>query len=225
MQKRIAITINDVIRRYYDTFKEVYNVYLEEEEQFNEEKIDRGDDFEFGELDDEGDIQQITENKIENKILNLEGKVDPMYITSKIELQSKEFFLRFLYEQMSFEIGAKTNVTYKDVINDFHELQNYFNSKGIEVDLVSMEIGNSKPATLFFLSREKCKLNNLRFVSSYEDIWDDYKMIITADNYIIENKPKNRKLFKIETENNKHLKQGKKIKNLKALLNIFKNGK
>jgi hypothetical protein len=225
MKKRIAITINDVIRRYYDTFKEVYNVYLEEEEQFNEEKIDRGDDFEFGELDDEGDIQQITENKIENKILNLEGKVDPMYITSKIELQSKEFFLRFLYEQMSFEIGAKTNVSYKDVINDFHELQNYFNSKGIEVDLVSMEIGNSKPATLFFLSREKCKLNNLRFVSSYEDIWDDYKMIITADNYIIENKPKNRKLFKIETENNKHLKQGKKIKNLKALLNIFKNGK
>jgi hypothetical protein len=225
MKKRIAITINDVIRRYYDTFKEVYNVYLEEEEHFNEEKIDRGDDFEFGELDDEGDIQQITENKIENKILNLEGKVDPMYITSKIELQSKEFFLRFLYEQMSFEIGAKTNVTYKDVINDFHELQNYFNSKGIEVDLVSMEIGNSKPATLFFLSREKCKLNNLRFVSSYEDIWDDYKMIITADNYIIENKPKNRKLFKIETENNKHLKQGKKIKNLKALLNIFKNGK
>ena len=225
MKKRIAITINDVIRRYYDTFKEVYNVYLEEEEQFNEEKIDRGDDFEFGELDDEGDIQQITENKIENKILNLEGKVDPMYITSKIELQSKEFFLRFLYEQMSFEIGAKTNVTYKDVINDFHELQNYFNSNGVEVDLVSMEIGNSKPATLFFLSREKCKLNNLRFVSSYEDIWDDYKMIITADNYIIENKPKNRKLFKIETENNKHLKQGKKIKNLKALLNIFKNGK
>jgi hypothetical protein len=225
MKKRIAITINDVIRRYYDTFKEVYNVYLEEEEQFNEEKIDRGDDFEFGELDDEGDIQQITENKIENKILNLEGKVDPMYITSKIELQSKEFFLRFLYEQMSFEIGAKTNVTYKDVISDFHELQNYFNSKGIEIDLVSMEIGNSKPATLFFLSREKCKLNNLRFVSSYEDIWDDYKMIITADNYIIENKPKNRKLFKIETENNKHLKQGKKIKNLKALLNIFKNGK
>jgi len=225
MKKRIAITINDVIRRYYDTFKEVYNVYLEEEEQFNDEKIERGDDFEFGELDDEGDIQQITENKIENKILNLEGKVDPMYITSKIELQSKEFFLRFLYEQMSFEIGAKTNVTYKDVINDFHELQNYFNSNGVEVDLVSMEIGNSKPATLFFLSREKCKLNNLRFVSSYEDIWDDYKMIITADNYIIENKPKNRKLFKIETENNKHLKQGKKIKNLKALLNIFKNGK
>lgn len=225
MKKRVAITINDVIRRYYDTFKEVYSVYLEEEEQFNEEKMDRGDDFEFGELDDEGDIQQITENKIENKILNLEGKVDPMYITSKIELESKEFFLRFLYEQMSFEIGAKTNVTYKDVINDFHELQNYFNSINIQVDLVSMEIGNSKPATLFFLSREKCKLNNLRFVSSYEDIWDDYKMIVTADNYIIENKPKNRKLFRIETENNKHLKQGKKIKNLKALLNIFKDGK
>jgi hypothetical protein len=225
MKKRVAITINDVIRRYYDTFKEVYSVYLEEEEQFNEEKMDRGDDFEFGELDDEGDIQQITENKIENKILNLEGKVDPMYITSKIELESKEFFLRFLYEQMSFEIGAKTNVTYKDVINDFHELQNYFNSINIQVDLVSMEIGNSKPATLFFLSREKCKLNNLRFVSSYEDIWDDYKMIVTADNYIIENKPKNRKLFRIETENNKHLKQGKKIKNLKALLNLFKDGK
>ena len=225
MKKKVAITINDVIRRYYDTFKEVYNVYLDEEDQFNDEKIERKDDFEFGILDDEGDIQEITENKIEKKILNLEGKVDPMYITSKIEFESKDFFLRFLYEQMSFEIGAKTNVTYKDVINDFHELQNHFNSKGITLDLVSMEVGNSKPATLFFLSRETCKLNNLRFVSSYEEIWEDYKMIITADNFIIENKPKNKKLLRIETENNKELKQGKKFNNLKEIVNYLKNGK
>ena len=126
---------------------------------------------------------------------------------------------------MSFEICAKTNITYKDVINDFHELQSYFNSKGIELDLISMEIGNSKPATLFFLSREKCKLNNLRFVSSYENIWKDYKMIITADNFIIENKPNNKRLLRIETENNKHLKQGKKFKNLKEVTNFIKNGK
>lgn len=225
MKKRVAITLNDVIRRYYDTFKEVYTVYLEEEDMFDEEKLDRGDDFEFGSLDEEGEIQEVVESKIEKKILNLEGKVDPMYITSKIEFESKDFFLRFLYEQMSFEICAKTNITYKDVMNDFHELQSYFNSKGIELDLISMEIGNSKPATLFFLSREKCKLNNLRFVSSYENIWKDYKMIITADNFIIENKPNNKRLLRIETENNKHLKQGKKFKNLKEVTNFIKNGK
>jgi len=33
---RACITINDVIRRFYDTFSEVYEVYLNEELDFEE---------------------------------------------------------------------------------------------------------------------------------------------------------------------------------------------
>lgn len=218
---KVAITINDVLRNFYSTFTEIYNVYVEEEEAFNNELTTN--DFQFGVIGEDGevDFDSQTDN-LEKKILNLPNKYDSMGLTEKFAFESIDDFYNFMYESMAFEIFAKTNVSYKGVMEDFHELQSWFNSKNIQVDLVSVEKFNSKPATLFFLSREKCKLNNLKFVESYDRIWNDYQMVITAENFLIENKPTRRKLFKIETPNNKHLTQGTSVVSLKEVLNIIK---
>lgn len=216
---RICITINDVIRNFYKTFEEVYKIYEEEEEIF-EENIDN---FEYGLIGEDGEVQPISNVNFEKKILNLDGLVDPMYITSKIPFQSEQTFLSFLYEKMAFEINAKTNLSYSDVMKDLNNIILYCSEKGLNVDLVSIEKANSRPATLFFLSREKCKVNNIKFVNDYSEIWEDYNIVITAENYLIENKKNRRKLFKIETDNNIHLKQGISCKNLKEVLNHLKN--
>ena len=160
----------------------------------------------------------------ERKCLNLSGINDPMYLTSKFEFIDSDNFFDFLYSTMAFEIFAKTAIKYKTAIEDFHNLMTFFKEHGIEVDLVSVEHNNSKPATLFFLSREKCKLNNLRFLSNYEKIWDDYQIVITAEPYIIENKRPRRKLIKIKTPQNEHLSQGIAVDNLQEALKILKNG-
>lgn len=221
---KVCITINDVIRRFYDTFKEVYEVYQEEESNF--ENNSEENNFEFGELDESGDIisQDSFNSKIEIKCLNLSGINDPMYLTKTFKFVDAEDFFNFLYNTMAFEIFAKTSTKYKNVIDDFHSLLAFFKSNNVTVDLVSVERGNSKPATLFFLSREKCKLDNLKFVSDYEKIWDEYQIVITSDNYLIENKRPRRKLFLIETDQNKHLNVGVKVKTLKDVLNILTNG-
>lgn len=221
---KVCITINDVIRRFQDTFKEVYEVYQEEESNF--ESTSEENNFEFGELDESGDVicENSPTNKVEIKCLNLSGINDPMYLTKTFKFVDAEDFFNFLYNTMAFEIFAKTSLKYKSAIDDFHNLLAFFKSKNITVDLVSVERGNSKPATLFFLSREKCKLDNLKFVSDYEKIWDEYQIVITADNYLIENKRPRRKLFLIETEQNKHLNLGVRTKTLKDVLNILTNG-
>jgi hypothetical protein len=221
--KKICITLNDVIRRHFNTFEDIYTVYEEEELHFQDQKEDSN--YEFGVLDSDDETFIIEpETKIEKKILNLDGLTDPMQLSTKFKFESKQSFLSFLYEEMAFEIFAKTNLVYSDVMLDFLQIQEHFRLKNIQLDVVSMEIANSKPATLFFLAREKCKLNNLRFVPNYQNIWDQYQAVITADNYLIENKKFRKKLFKIETENNKHLKQGDAFKNLKELLEHLKNG-
>lgn len=212
---KACITINDVIRRHFKTFEEVYSVYQFEEELFEQ----NSSEYEFKNLDENFE----EEVKKEKKILNLSGEIDPIGLTSKFEFESKEDFIEFLYQNMAFEIFAKTNVTYSDVIFDFLTLQNFFKEKNIELDVVSQEILNSKPATLFFLSREKCQLNNLKFVNNYRNIWDEYQIVITADNYLIENKRPRRKLLKIITENNKHLEQGKAFNTLKEITQYFIN--
>lgn len=221
--KKACITLNDVLRRHFGTFEEIYTVYEEEEENFEQDR--ESAIYEFGVLDDDDEtFIEESENKIEKIILNLDGLTDPMGLTTKFKFESKESFLRFLYEEMAFEVFAKTNLVYADVMLDFLQLQEHLRTQNIELDVVSKEIANSKPATLFFLAREKCKLNNLKFVTNYDKIWDNYNIVITADNYLIENKRPRKKLFKIETDNNQHLQQGTAFKTVKELLEYLKNG-
>lgn len=223
---KACITVNDVLRRHYKTFTEVYEVYSEEEEMST---IDyQNSNYEFGELNsnaefDNVDVEfsELNEIKTEKKILNLDGLVDPMYITSKFEFEDESKFVDFLHFDLAFEIFAKTTATYPNVMLEFLMLQEYFQNKNITLDVVSQQISNSKAATLFFLSREKCKLNNLKFVPNYQNIWRDYQIVITAENYLIETKTSRRKLFQIETENNKHLNRGVKVQTLKEILDYL----
>lgn len=217
---RACITINDVLRRHWETFREVYEIYLDEENQL--EEFHENPDFEFGELQEDETVKEVSFSKVERKILDLDGISDPCGLTSEFAFENPEEFNNFLYQSMSFEVFAKTNVAYKNAMEDFNNLVNFFESNGIELDIVSMEKGNSKPATLFFLSREKCKPKNIRFVDSYIKIWDEYQIVITADKYLILNKRPRRKLFKIETPQNKDLDFGLSCQNLKDVLNKFK---
>lgn len=217
---RACITINDVLRRHWETFREVYEIYLDEENQL--EEFHENPDFEFGELQEDETVKEVSFSKVERKILDLDGISDPCGLTSEFAFENPEEFNNFLYQSMSFEVFAKTNVAYKNAMEDFNNLLNFFEEKRIELDIVSMEKGNSKPATLFFLSREKCKPKNIRFVDSYIKIWDEYQIVITADKYLILNKRPRRKLFKIETPQNKDLNFGLSCQNLKDVLNKFK---
>lgn len=213
---KIAITINDVIRNFSETFKQVYEVFQEEEESFTQSLEEN--DYDFKVLDDDGNESDVAFfDKKEKNILDLHGKDDPIYLTKHFEFENKEAFLSFLYSQMAFEIFAKTSLAYKNAMKDLELIQYRAENNGFDLTLLSMERDNSKPATLFFLSREKCKANKIHFVDTYEDIWEDYDVIITADTYIAEIKPKRKKVILVEKEYNKDFKTKHKIKLLSEI--------
>lgn len=213
---KIAITINDVLRTFYDTFKQVYEVYEAEEEAFID-SLDEND-YEFKDLDADDEESEIDfTDKNEKIILDLHGAYDPIHLTREFKFEVQSEFISFLYSQMAFEIFAKTSISYKDAMIHLERFQQKCEDNGIELTLLSMERNNSKPATLFFLSREKCKANNIRFVDSYFEIWKDYDLIITADNYIAETKPLRKKLILVETKYNTTIKTRNKIKSLSEI--------
>jgi hypothetical protein len=49
--------------------------------------------------------------------------------------------------------------------------------------IISDEIGKSKPATLFFLSKYGCLIENIKFYSkvTIEDVYDKFDVIITSN--------------------------------------------
>ena len=55
--------------------------------------------------------------------------------------------------------------------------------------IISKELNNSKPATLFFLSKLSCKVNTIKFVRDYNDKWKHVDVLITASPKTLLSKP------------------------------------
>ena len=49
--------------------------------------------------------------------------------------------------------------------------------------IISKELNNSKPSTLFFLSKLSAKINNIVFVRDYKKKWDHVDILITANHH------------------------------------------
>jgi hypothetical protein len=93
--------------------------------------------------------------------------------------------------------------------------------------IVSDEIGKSKPASLFFLAKFGCLLEQVFFYSEItkNNMWDNVDILITANPNLIIDKPKDKIVVKFTTEYNKNVKSDFEISTLSdfnLLLNKIK---
>ena len=94
-----------------------------------------------------------------------------------------------------------------------------------EIVIVSDEIGKSKPATLFFLSKFGCQLEKVKFYSNYtiNSMWDEIDILLTANPALLLEYPSNKKVIKFETSYNQNVNSDIEIKSLNELENKIKN--
>jgi hypothetical protein len=85
--------------------------------------------------------------------------------------------------------------------------------------IVSDEIGKSKPASLFFISKFGCQLEKIKFYSNYtiNSMWDEIDVLLTANPVLLLEHPSDKILIKYETDYNKHIKVTHFITSLKEL--------
>jgi hypothetical protein len=79
-------------------------------------------------------------------------------------------------------------------------------------------LNNSKPATLFFLSKLSSKVNNIIFVRDYDKKWDHVDILITADPTTLESKPKEKISIKVINHYNKNCDSDYTIIDIKEIL-------
>jgi hypothetical protein len=111
-------------------------------------------------------------------------------------------------------------------MSSMHDLNEFYTEMrdSHEIIIVSDEIGKSKPATLFFLSKFGCLVENIKFYSeiTLNSLWDSIDILLTSNPNLLLNYPENKILIKYNTTYNSDVVCKYEINNLKELTNKIK---
>lgn len=109
----------------------------------------------------------------------------------------------FLYLEAPLEIFGHADQMSDGLINRLNTFLMDMKDDGEhEFEIVSREVHNSIPSTLFFLSKTSCKADNIRFVKKYEDKWNGLDVLITSNPQTLEAKPTGKISIKVKAPYN-----------------------
>lgn len=113
-------------------------------------------------------------------------------------------FNSFLYLEAPLEIFGQADQMSDNIFNKLNEFLMDIKDDGEhEIEIVSREVHQSIPSTLFFLSKTSCRANNYRFVQNYADKWNGLDVLITANPQALEAKPSGKISVKVNASYNK----------------------
>lgn len=190
MRTRIGIEINGVLR---DTLKKIQQEY---EKWFIDNPFKEESEFTY---------------KVNSDLTTLD-------IMSHLSFPSNDELYNFLYKEHTMEIFGHAGSIELSSVQDLNEF--YTNMRDdFDIILVSDEIGKSKPATLFFLAKFGCLVENIKFYSeiTINSMWDSIDILLTANPKLLLNYPEEKKLIKFEQPYNLDLHKDLKITKLKDL--------
>jgi hypothetical protein len=190
----IFISIDGVIRNTIQKFDYHYNdAYLSSE-------FENPDNFEYG------IIEPIKNNNL----------------MDSYKFQSKEEFEYFFYIEYPIEIFGHAGLSYSTTFTDLNKL--IYDHPDYNFTLIGLnELGKSKPATLFFLSKNGFLGNNIKFIKSFEisQKWEECDFWITDSKEIIDLCPQNKTAIKFNTTYNKFFTCDTEINKLTEIENVW----
>lgn len=191
---KIAIEVNGVLR---DTIKKIEQVY---EKFYIENVLNEQRDFVYEKVSD------ITSLKIQDHL----------------KFKNDDEVYDFLYTEHCMEIfGHAPSIEY----NTFNDLNEFYvdHRDNHEIVIISDEIGKSKPATLFFLSKFGCQIEKIYFYNqiTLPKIWEEFDLLLTANPDLLLNHPSDKKIIKYNTIYNTQITNLPNIDNLKELKNFI----
>jgi len=189
---RIAIEINGVLRNTIDKIEQTYQKYM----------IDKTDG-----LEDEDSFKY-----------EISLPIDSLNLRNHFKFQTDEELYSFLYEEFPMEIFGHSQSSEYSTFNDLNEI--YVNLRNShDILIVSDEMGKSKPASLFFLSKFGCQIEKVKFYSNMtiNSMWDEIDVLLTSNPALLLEHPSDKKVIKYQTEYNKHIITDYSITNIREL--------
>lgn len=193
---RIGIEINGVLRNTIDKIEKTYQKFL----------IDKTEGIE-------------DENTFKYEMIL---PVTSLKLQEHFKFDTDNDLFSFLYEEFPMEIFGHAQSSEYSTFND---LSDFYISLRDEHDIlvVSDEIGKSKPASLFFLSKFGCLVEKIKFYSNstINSMWGEIDILLTSNPDLLLNYPNNKIIIKYNTEYNKEIKSEFEINSIKELKDII----
>lgn len=139
-------------------------------------------------------------------------------ITNHLKFNDDDELYNFLYKEHTMEIFGHAGSVETSSMKDFNDF--YLDMRdNHDILIVSDEIGKSKPASLFFISKFGCLVETVKFYSesTINSLWDSVDILLTANPNLLLNHPENVKVIKFNTTYNTEIKTEYSISNLKEL--------
>ena len=190
---RIGIEINGVLR---DTLKKIQQEY--EKWYLNNPFRDENeeDDFKYEVL----------------------SELTTLNISNHLKFRSEDELYDFLYKEHTMEIFGHAGSVEPSGLVELNEF--YLDMReSHDIIVVSDEIGKSKPASLFFISKFGCLVEKVFFYSEVtkNDMWNSVDILLTANPKLLLNYPKNKMVIKFNTIYNEDIESDFNISSLKEL--------
>ena len=190
---RIGIELNGVLR---DTLKKIQQEY--EKWYLNNPFRDENeeDDFKYEVL----------------------SELTTLNISNHLKFRSEDELYDFLYKEHTMEIFGHAGSVEPSGLVELNEF--YLDMReSHDIIVVSDEIGKSKPASLFFISKFGCLVESVKFYSesTINSLWDSVDILLTANPKLLLNHPKNKIVIKFNTTYNEGIESDFNISSLKEL--------
>lgn len=188
---RIAVELNGVLR---DTLKKIQQEY---EKWYLENPFKEED--------------EISEYEVMSDLTTLN-------IANHLKFKDEDELYNFLYKEHTMEIFGHAGSVEISGMMDFNDF--YFDMRdNHDILIVSDEIGKSKPASLFFISKFGCLVETVKFYSesTINSLWNSVDILLTANPNLLLNHPENVKVIKFNTTYNTEIKTEHSISSIKEL--------
>ena len=205
--KKIGIEINGVLRDTISKFIQLYekNMIEENETENNLKSFD---------IDMSGNTDLVI--KEENFKYEIKNEVTSLNLMNHFGFRNEDELYSFTYEDFAMQIFGHAGSSETFTFNDLNEIYLKYRDNN-ELLIVSDEMGKSKPASLFFLSKFGCQLEKVKFYSNttINSMWDEVDVLLTSNPNLILEKPKDKIVVKYITNYNKNIKSDYEIEKLK----------
>ncbi len=175
-----------------------------------------------------GKIQQEYEKwYVDNPLMDDDGferkvlsDVTTLEIANHLLFKDEDEIYDFLYKEHTMEIfghaGSVENSGMMDLNDVYMDLRDNH-----DLLIVSDEIGKSKPASLFFISKFGCLIEQVKFYSktTINSLWDSIDILLTANPNLLLSCPDNKRVIKFESSYNTDIITEHSIKTIKELKN------
>ena len=139
-----------------------------------------------------GKIKVVHEKYYESSV---EDELSTDNLKEVLGFESDDDLIQFMYREAPMEIFGHAKEVQNNFIRNLNELINY--NKDFSFTLISDEVGRGISATFWFLAKYGCTVKNIKFytIDKVDRLWEDFDLIISNDDPIINSKPDNKILY------------------------------